>query len=719
MIQKLPRKERSTILQHLQIREFKDGDYIIKQGEKGEDFFIIQEGSVKVVETRPSPDKGWDAPQDVVLVTLREGHFFGEMSLVTDEPRVASVISIKTTICLSLSKSVFRSALSDETFHEVLNEVLSKRKEIRKQREKDQEEFLPQVSPMQRRMSSRTRTTSSLSEVTVSSTLSMRKLDTGTKVINKYIVQRELGKGSFGEVYLCRDQDTNIEYAMKQITRPSTGWNDEASNAIRQEIAVMKRLKHQNVVGLHEVIDDQNARKIYLIQEFMEGGPLMDDAESCEPIDPKLARKYFRDILRGVCYLHSEGIVHRDIKPQNMLKSADGTVKIADFGAAVFTGAQQKVAFGGTPAFMAPELFMTSKDKDFTKSPGIDIFALGATLYYMVVGRPPWMARNQIDLATKIKNIELVFPNENVDPHMKHLLRQMLAKDYRLRCNLDTIVVDDWVTFEGSDPLFEKDDYLLEDFPDFQAVILAEDPASVTPPLHVLIVNSSPVTRTMLHQQINSTTPAISVCASNGDEAMVIMQSAMVSHPENFDYIFCELLLPTKRDGLKTIQFIRKAGFKGKIVGMTTSTEDMDDFLTEDGADAVVRRPIATRELTMLLTKTEFDEIADTMLHKTHGAPPVDKITAEEFDNAITFNMASRTASMRSLSFCDSSTLTPDVTKSSSLDVSAAFSRLLSCADCVCRMWTMRFCRTSTHAARPTRPLCRTSSTTMDRQMWI
>jgi serine/threonine protein kinase len=186
-----------------------------------------------------------------------------------------------------------------------------------------------------------------------------------------------------------------------------------------QEIAVLKRLKHQNVVGLHEVIDDVNARKIFLIQEFMEGGALMPDAESCDPMDLVTARKYFRDIVRGVCYLHSEGIVHRDIKPQNMLLSGDGVVKIADFGAAVFTMDSNKVAFGGTPAFMAPELFLTNKQVDFTKSPLIDIFALGATLYYMVVGRPPWMARNQIDLATKIKNFELTFPNDNIDPHLK------------------------------------------------------------------------------------------------------------------------------------------------------------------------------------------------------------------------------------------------------------------------------------------------------------
>jgi CRP-like cAMP-binding protein len=329
----------------------------------GEEFFIIQEGSVKVVESRPHPELGWDKPYEHTLVTLREGHFFGEMALVTNEPRVASVVSVsKLTICLVLAKKDFRAALSDETFGEVLSEVLAKRKTIRAQRESNAEESGSQ-SPGSReslgggsvsskmssnsssRRNSRRRTAASpaASEVSVSTTLSMRKLESGSRVVNKYIVEKELGKGSFGDVYLCRDQETDEPYAMKMISRPQSSWNDDSASSIRQEIAVMKRLQHNNIVNLHEVIDDVNARKIFLIQEYMEGGPLMADAETCEPVDIGLARKYFRDILRGVCYLHSEGIIHRDIKPQNMLLSADGTVKIADFGAAVFTTANEKV----------------------------------------------------------------------------------------------------------------------------------------------------------------------------------------------------------------------------------------------------------------------------------------------------------------------------------------------------------------------------------------
>lgn len=319
---------------------------------------------MKVVETRPSVEFGWEKPYDHTLVTLREGHFFGEMALVTNEPRVASVVCVsKLTICLVLAKKDFRAALSDETFGEVLSEVLAKRKTIRAQRDANSDENSQVGSPVtrdssgsisglssgsSRRNSSRKRSTTASpsahsGEVSVSTTLSMRKLESGSRVVNKYIVEKELGKGSFGDVYLCRDQETDECYAMKMINRPQSSWNDDAGSSIKQEIAVMKRLQHVNIVNLHEVIDDANARKIFLIQEYMEGGPLMADAETCEPVDVVLARKYFRDIVRGVCYLHSEGIIHRDIKPQNMLLSANGTVKIADFGAAVFTTADDKV----------------------------------------------------------------------------------------------------------------------------------------------------------------------------------------------------------------------------------------------------------------------------------------------------------------------------------------------------------------------------------------
>jgi len=138
-------------------------------------------------------------------------------------------------------------------------------------------------------------------EVTVTSVVKVRKSHSGEKVVNNYVLVKELGKGAFGEVFLCRHKVTNEEYAMKVVRRSGS------AASISHEISIMQQLDHEHIVALVEVIDDPTHKKIYLIQELMEGGPLMPDNETVTPIEEALARKYFRDILHGLCYLHAGG----------------------------------------------------------------------------------------------------------------------------------------------------------------------------------------------------------------------------------------------------------------------------------------------------------------------------------------------------------------------------------------------------------------------------
>ncbi|KAG0032424.1 hypothetical protein BGZ82_006555 [Podila clonocystis] len=165
---------------------------------------------------------------------------------------------------------------------------------------------------------------------------------TGNKMINKYMVVRELGRGVHGKVKLCRDTVTDELCAIKimdKTTRRRLG-RAQISNEqkIRREIAIMKKCIHPNVVRLIEVIDDPNARKIYLVLEFMEGGEVrwkdLDDKPTLPLND---ARTIFRDVVLGLEYLHMQGIIHRDIKPANLLLAADGAVKISDFGVSHFS----------------------------------------------------------------------------------------------------------------------------------------------------------------------------------------------------------------------------------------------------------------------------------------------------------------------------------------------------------------------------------------------
>ncbi|KAF9141496.1 hypothetical protein BGX30_004664 [Mortierella sp. GBA39] len=165
---------------------------------------------------------------------------------------------------------------------------------------------------------------------------------TGNKMINKYMVVQELGRGVHGKVKLCRDTTTDELCAIKIVdktTRRRLG-RSQASNEqkIRREIAIMKKCIHPHVVRLIEVIDDPTARKIYLVIEYMEGGEVKwKDPNECPILPLGVARTIFRDIVLGLEYLHMQGIIHRDIKPANLLKSAEGSVKISDFGVSHFS----------------------------------------------------------------------------------------------------------------------------------------------------------------------------------------------------------------------------------------------------------------------------------------------------------------------------------------------------------------------------------------------
>jgi CRP-like cAMP-binding protein/tRNA A-37 threonylcarbamoyl transferase component Bud32 len=322
LMQLVPPKQRQEIMAHLSITSFSKDTYIIRKGELGDEFFIIIDGAVDILDVseRPGPD-GIIIKDEKKVVTLHEGHFFGEMSLITNDLRVASVKAVTDAVCLCLKKDVFNAALSEDVLANIMEEV-EKRKKMREQRQAQQ------LASTSSKVSSRSSDDiDTASHVKVTSTVTLRKATSGDRYINKYLIVKELGRGSYAEVCLAKDEVSGLEYAMKIMARPAKSLANEI-----EEIAIMKKLKHPNIVMLHEVIDDPNSRKIYIIQEYVARGALMDDVETCEPFTCEQARKYFRDTLKGIRYLHSKGIVHRDIKPQNLLVAADGTVKLADFG---------------------------------------------------------------------------------------------------------------------------------------------------------------------------------------------------------------------------------------------------------------------------------------------------------------------------------------------------------------------------------------------------
>jgi serine/threonine protein kinase/CRP-like cAMP-binding protein len=461
LVQTLPMIEQVEMYSLFQHEEYAEGDYIIRQGEIGDKFYIILEGSAFIKEEHSSGDPN----KARVITTLYDGHFFGEMALIYDEPRMASVVAAEKISCLAISKANFRDALNAPQFKKKMQEQTY---EIMLRREKRK-----MAATQLAHQKSGGSTSSSVTEIDTPRTLMSnkvvkRRVNGAGRYINNYHILGELGKGSYGCVYLVRNEDTGKDYAMKTLLRSTNKWkNLSISDEIKAEIEIMKGLRHENIVSLIEVIDDPNSKEVYLIQELMELGAVLPNEAVSVPIAVDQARYYFRDMLRGVRYLHSKGIIHRDLKPQNMLRSSDDRVKIADFGAAVITNGlnadgRGAITAGGTPAFMAPEIYKyvrnsTNADNspDYVNSPKVDVWSLGATLYNMVVGQPPWMANTQLELASTVQTIELTYPDDcqYINPHLKNLLKRMLDKDPATRISMDDVYIHDWVTAEGSEML--------------------------------------------------------------------------------------------------------------------------------------------------------------------------------------------------------------------------------------------------------------------------
>lgn len=167
----------------------------------------------------------------------------------------------------------------------------------------------------------------------ITSNIDKSKDDEGYTCINQYRILRRLGVGAYGEVSLCQDVNTKEYFAMKVVDKAKLRKKrvNLSEEQLLQEFEVMRRLRHPNIVTMSEVINDSSGNKLYMVQELVNGGQIMDE-EAAEPLSEEDARYYFRQILRGLEYMHFQRVVHRDIKPDNILVSEDKTAKLADFG---------------------------------------------------------------------------------------------------------------------------------------------------------------------------------------------------------------------------------------------------------------------------------------------------------------------------------------------------------------------------------------------------
>ncbi len=273
---------------------------------------------------------------------------------------------------------------------------------------------------------------------------SPKNLDGMPQKLGRYVVQRRIGRGAMGAVYLGKDPRINRSVAVKAIPIEKEFEDEELKEArlrFYREAESAGRLTHPNIITVFDAGEDKGLA--YIAMEYVPGIPLTDFTDAARLLAPKRALELCATTAEALDYAHNQGVIHRDIKPANLLYNPkDGSMKISDFGVARMTD-NNRTKTGivlGTPMYMSPEQLGA---EDLT---GLsDLFSLGVTLYELLVGEVPFRASNIAVLMTKITSEDpapVSSRRAGVPPSVDAVLAKALAKrpENRFSCGAEMAI---------------------------------------------------------------------------------------------------------------------------------------------------------------------------------------------------------------------------------------------------------------------------------------
>lgn len=270
--------------------------------------------------------------------------------------------------------------------------------------------------------------------------------------IGRFIVERPLGRGAQGSVWLASDPKLKRTVAIKTIeVRGRQSREQLVADAMREAQSV-SRLQHPNIVALFDAGEHEGAP--FLVFEYVEGRTLSTAIQEDGSFSPARAAELARQVLAGLTCAHEAGVIHRDIKPGNIILTRDGVPRIMDFGIAggVIDASEAEPVFAGTPRYCAPEVF------EGQASAASDLYAVGMTLYEMLAGRPALSASTLTEAVYQAAHGQLTPPsqhNPDVDEKLDAIVLRAVARtaEERYASSGDMAsALADWLTPQETTP---------------------------------------------------------------------------------------------------------------------------------------------------------------------------------------------------------------------------------------------------------------------------
>ena len=250
----------------------------------------------------------------------------------------------------------------------------------------------------------------------------------GEVVSARYEIRHEVGSGGMGMVYRARDRELDEDVALKTL-RPQFLTDPELVERFKSEIRLARRITHRNVVRTHDIGEWSGG--YYLTMEYVEGITVRELIDTRGRLAVAATLAIARQLADSLAVAHQQGVIHRDVKPQNLLLDAEGALKVMDFGVACLAeqGSTSTAAglIVGTPAYMSPEQLLGESIDART-----DLFAVGVVLYECLTGRLPLEAKSPVALIAKLMTEEpapVTEVNSDVPPAFSELIVHLLAKE--------------------------------------------------------------------------------------------------------------------------------------------------------------------------------------------------------------------------------------------------------------------------------------------------